>query len=166
MSEYDPLYHYLKNINDKDKIILTLEEIERILGKKLPHKAYFEIQRWENSESHVQARAWMKAGWKVQHPSEVIESGKVTFIKQLSYSEVGLFNKNKEQTEENKQEYKVAYSIPYGSLICMLLIPFIPMIIAVYYYLQGEREKSRIFRNITLIGGGIGLVLYILTRVF
>jgi len=38
MNRYDPLYDFLEDIKDKNEIILTLKEIEEILGKKCRKK--------------------------------------------------------------------------------------------------------------------------------
>ena len=73
MNEYDPLYEYLLEIKNKDEITLTFKQIEEILGRELPKKAFLELQRWENSQSHSQAKAWLNAGWMVQHPRDVIK---------------------------------------------------------------------------------------------
>jgi hypothetical protein len=48
---------------------LSFEEVEKILGFKLPPSAREHSAAWWSNErgTHVQARAWMDAGWQVWH---------------------------------------------------------------------------------------------------
>lgn len=163
MSEYDPLYDFLINIKDKNEIILTLKQVEEILGKKLPQKAYIETQRWENSDSHTQAKAWLNAGWKVEHPSEVIRTGEVKFIKQL---EISTKNILEEESNISNEENNIRISIPCGSLIYCIGIPIIPLVLALYYSSQGKDKIAKTYLNIALLGMGIGFIIYILTIIF
>ena len=67
MSKYSPLQHNLQARPPSDTT-LTFDEIEKILGFKLPPSAHEHNAWWSNERgSHVQARAWMDAGWKVWH---------------------------------------------------------------------------------------------------
>ncbi|HFL3236791.1 TPA: hypothetical protein ACG3KH_004230, partial [Clostridioides difficile] len=77
MNKFDPLEEYLKS---KVEITLTLEEIEEILGSELPPSAKNDPTYWGNSthESRTQARAWLKAGWKVKS-KQLPES--ITFVR-------------------------------------------------------------------------------------
>jgi len=127
MSRYDPLYGFLKDFKDKNEIILTLKEIEGILGKKLPQKAYTEIQRWENSDSHTKARAWLRAGWKVENPSDVVKTGEVKFVKQLDNSNNNETENIEKEIEDSNQENKSVTSISCLSLVYMIGIPIIPL---------------------------------------
>jgi hypothetical protein len=64
MSVYSPLRRRLAN-DPEDTVILSFAEIERLLGRKLPRSAYdarIRRQWWANTDTHVQARAWLKAG--------------------------------------------------------------------------------------------------------
>ncbi|MCD4671686.1 MAG: hypothetical protein K8R77_03390 [Anaerolineaceae bacterium] len=71
MSKYDPLYDYLKRLpaDVRDKT-LTFAALEEILGFSLPNSAHRYREWWSNPTStddmHVQARAWLAAGWKVE----------------------------------------------------------------------------------------------------
>jgi hypothetical protein len=49
---------------------MTYEEIEKLLGRKLPDTAYGDSWRqwWANTETHSQALAWLRAGWRVTGP--------------------------------------------------------------------------------------------------
>lgn len=62
MSKYDPLRKHL----DTYTITLTYEELEKILGFKLPDSAYKYEAWWDNGiGSHTQTQGWVAAGWKV-----------------------------------------------------------------------------------------------------
>ena len=66
--KYMPLEKYLKELpKSTHEITLTFEQIEKILAFKLPSSAY-EDRRWwdhEREGNHVNKRAWVNAGWKV-----------------------------------------------------------------------------------------------------
>ena len=67
--KYTPLEDYLRDIPANQKeIVLSFEQIERIINAKLPPSAYEYQQWWENEKegNHVNARAWANAGWKVE----------------------------------------------------------------------------------------------------
>ena len=77
MSKYSAFKEYLKR-SQKQKEILTYNEIEEILGFELPESAHNYRQWWENGGGHTQANAWLEAGWKV----DSVDLGSyVTFIK-------------------------------------------------------------------------------------
>ena len=67
--KYTPLENYLRNLPASQKeISLPFDQIEGILGFKLPSSAY-EDERWwmrEKEGNHVNLRAWLSAGWKVE----------------------------------------------------------------------------------------------------
>jgi len=76
MSKYHKLEEYLRNIK-KQVLTLSYDEIESILGFKLPPSAYKHRAWWANG-GHSQANSWLNAGWEVSS----IELGKsVTFRK-------------------------------------------------------------------------------------
>ena len=162
----NPLYYFLEDIKDKNNISLSLKEIEEILGKKLPQKAYTEIQRWENSDSHTQARTWLRAGWKVEHPSDVVKTGKVKFVKQLDNSNNITLEKKDGEIAESNQENKATISVPCGSLVYMIAIPIIPLGLACYYYLQEKEKIALTYLKISLVGMGIGSIIYIISDIF
>jgi hypothetical protein len=69
MGKYDALYHFLEHIqpNVRERT-LTFDEMEKILGFKLPKSAYAYRQWWANSTSprqHPYAQSWLAAGWTV-----------------------------------------------------------------------------------------------------
>ena len=68
MSVYSPLQQRLANAA-QDSVTMSFEEIERVLGRKLPPSAYDEqIKRqwWANTDTHSQARAWLGVGRKAR----------------------------------------------------------------------------------------------------
>ena len=66
MSKYDVLASYLKS-RAAQTVQMTFAEVEKVLGFKLPASA-FEYPAWWSNESmgHVQARAWMRAGFETE----------------------------------------------------------------------------------------------------
>ncbi len=80
MAKYDPLRIHLANIKNGGAV-LTFKQIENIIGDTLPRSAYYLRQFWENSRSparrHVQAAAWLSAGWEVDKVH--FQEQKVTF---------------------------------------------------------------------------------------
>lgn len=64
MSKYEPLRHYLA-LSDKERMTLTFEEIEGILGFALPKSAYNYSAWWSNG-GHDHSNIWMDAGYRVE----------------------------------------------------------------------------------------------------
>ena len=67
--KYTPLEDYLRGLPvNQREVVLSFEQIERIINAKLPPSAYGYQQWWENEKegNHVNARAWANAGWKVE----------------------------------------------------------------------------------------------------
>ena len=79
---YKDLYMYLKG-NKKDRVILSFEEIELILNRKLPFSAYTYKEWWSNDITHSQAISWMEAGFKTEMISDTYEEKKIIFNKRL-----------------------------------------------------------------------------------
>ncbi len=66
--KYTPLENYLTVLPaNRGEVRLSFEHIERMLNDKLPPSAKQYSAWWSNETegSHVQARSWMDAGWKV-----------------------------------------------------------------------------------------------------
>ena len=79
VSKYDALNRDLiskANAGERN-VSMTFSEIERILGDPLPASARKHRPWWANDKTHVQAEAWMDAGWEVDHVD--INSEQVTF---------------------------------------------------------------------------------------
>ncbi|MBI3538365.1 MAG: hypothetical protein HY070_12520 [Chloroflexi bacterium] len=67
-NKYAPLENYLRDLPENQKEVrFGFRQIERILNDKLPSSAYEYRQWWENEKegNHVNARSWLKAGWKI-----------------------------------------------------------------------------------------------------
>lgn len=65
MAKYDPLYRYLRDCGEH-RVTLTFAQVAEIVGGLPPSALKF--QAWwenENEGSHVQAHAWMNAGYRV-----------------------------------------------------------------------------------------------------
>jgi hypothetical protein len=70
MAKYTPLKGYLENLGKKQNdVTLTFTQIGRIIGATLPQSARNYGAWWANERegSHVEAHAWMDAGWKVDY---------------------------------------------------------------------------------------------------
>jgi hypothetical protein len=66
--KYTPLENYLAVLPPRrGEVRLSFEHIERILNGRLPPSSKQYNAWWSNETegSHVQAHAWMDAGWKV-----------------------------------------------------------------------------------------------------
>ena len=83
-SKYRPLYEHLSGLPPaKRRLVMTFGEIERLLSAKLPPSAHNYREWWANESSpdtsHVQARAWMAAGWLVSEVRRI--EGRVVFVR-------------------------------------------------------------------------------------
>lgn len=64
MSELEPLTAYLSGLG-KEKIPMTFEEIEKVLGAKLPPSAFKHPAWWSNNpKNNSRTYAWLNAGYK------------------------------------------------------------------------------------------------------
>lgn len=82
MTKYQPLTGFLKG-RSSDQIPMTFAEIEKVLGFKLPSSAYEYPAWWANDtgKSHVQARAWISAGYETE---QVDQSAKKLVFKRIN----------------------------------------------------------------------------------
>ncbi len=69
MSKYEPLRHFLENIESTiSEETISFREIERVLGFKLPRSAH-EHRAWRSNPSskatHPYAQSWLAEGWMV-----------------------------------------------------------------------------------------------------
>ena len=78
MSVYTPLQSFLSARNESS-VVMTYEEIEALIGRKLPPTAYGDHRRqwWANTESHSQALAWLRANRKTKLDTAL---DRVTFV--------------------------------------------------------------------------------------
>jgi hypothetical protein len=65
MGKYDGLRQYLL-AQPSSNVDITFAEIETILNASLPESAHKYREWWANDQTHVEAQAWLSAGWKVQ----------------------------------------------------------------------------------------------------
>jgi hypothetical protein len=70
--KYQPLSDYLRKCG-KDRVRLTREQIEKILGFGLPKSSVI-YSWWSNTpeDGHYQGHAWTDAGYRVAHEGEAI----------------------------------------------------------------------------------------------
>lgn len=62
--KYELLMKYFKKL-DSNKVLLTYDDIEKIIGFKLPKSAYQYNAYWGASKTHTITRSWIENGWKV-----------------------------------------------------------------------------------------------------
>jgi hypothetical protein len=63
MSKYEPLGEYLRKQTTK-RATLSFKDVEGIIGDALPDSARNHRAWWANDPKHVEAKAWLDAGWK------------------------------------------------------------------------------------------------------
>ncbi|HOW91082.1 MAG TPA: hypothetical protein PK883_02095 [Anaerolineaceae bacterium] len=64
--KYTPLEQYLRNLpNEQNEITLSFAQIEKLIQDTLPRSSKEHSAWWSNEIDgrHVQAHAWMNAGW-------------------------------------------------------------------------------------------------------
>lgn len=104
MKKYYSLYKYLKNL-ETDSVELSFEEIEKILGFKLPDSAFKFRPWWGNDYYHSQSGAWLDAGWKITN----IALGRTVKFQRIA--EVGIKNKESSKISFNYKLYTNKRSI-------------------------------------------------------
>ncbi len=84
MAKYDPLRDYLRD-RSANRIVLSFDQIEDIIGAALPPSARKYGEWWANEDPqrtmHVQAVAWQEAGWEM--------AGVDLLAEQVSFVRVG-----------------------------------------------------------------------------
>jgi hypothetical protein len=63
MSKYDPLGHYLRQQNT-ELVPLKFEEIERIIGSRLPESKHYPAWWSNNASNNVMTKVWLDAGYR------------------------------------------------------------------------------------------------------
>ena len=76
MPKYQPLRDYLCG-STENTLQMTVAQIESLIGAELPDSAWEHREWWANDRTHVQARAWLDAGWYVF--AKDLDLGTVTF---------------------------------------------------------------------------------------
>lgn len=78
VSKYAGLGSYLKFRGSfTGTVRLGFARIDGIIGDNLPIEAYKNEKWWENSPSHMHARAWLDAGWEAEEAN--LKEGYVVF---------------------------------------------------------------------------------------
>lgn len=85
--EYAKLAEFLE-ASTEEKLVLSIKNVEQIIGVSLPESAYNIRQWWENDKGKPQAKnGWLNVGWKtfqVQMGKERIPFRKIdTFKKEI-----------------------------------------------------------------------------------
>ena len=71
--------HLASQPPDVERLILTLPEIEQIVGEELPPNARFPSW-WRNDDRRMHSRAWLTAGWRVNATGD---KAKVEFVRSV-----------------------------------------------------------------------------------
>lgn len=61
--KYDLLMLHFEKLKN-NKVVLTYDDIEKIIGFKLPNSAYQYSAYWGVSKTHSITRSWVENGWK------------------------------------------------------------------------------------------------------
>ena len=56
--------HLANQPSHLDRLVMTVSEIESIVGEELPRMSKFPSW-WRNDERRAHSRAWLTAGWRV-----------------------------------------------------------------------------------------------------
>lgn len=67
--------------HDLDRIVMSISEIEELVGESLPEGAKFPSW-WRNDEHRTHSRAWLTAGWQVPEMQAVEAS--IEFVRDRS----------------------------------------------------------------------------------
>ena len=79
--KYLGLKNFLNKRNE-EMLILTFEEIENIIERKLPKSAYKHPGPWwSNNYDHSQAIAWIDAGYQTDFVTETYNKNIIIFFK-------------------------------------------------------------------------------------
>jgi hypothetical protein len=85
MSEYEALKAYLESLPYYQReAVFSFEQLEKLLGRKLPPSARTQHPWWENDDSggaHSHAQAWLEAGWKVDEDGISLREEWVRFVR-------------------------------------------------------------------------------------
>ena len=77
MGKYDPISHFLSSLR-VSRYRANFQELENIIGFKLPRSALKHPAWWSNDETgHSHARSWLHAGWRTEELD--LTSHEVTF---------------------------------------------------------------------------------------
>jgi hypothetical protein len=67
MDKYEPLGRFLTK-QKAARVAMTFEQVEKVIGAKLPRSAYKHRPWWANDATgHAHARVWLEAGFQTEH---------------------------------------------------------------------------------------------------
>jgi hypothetical protein len=78
--KYDLLSKYLRE-QEKHRVVLSFDEIEKIIGNELPPSASKHVQWWENSDTHVEGKSWLYSGWLIENVGNTVSAREVILVK-------------------------------------------------------------------------------------
>ena len=81
VSKYEPFRRYLQ-VQDEEQLTLSFDAVADIIGDTLPASARECAEWWANDGTHVEAKAWLDAGYQSACVSLLSET--VTFIRVLA----------------------------------------------------------------------------------
>ncbi len=81
-SRYAPLASWLQRVRPEvNDLAVDFEQVEKLLGSQLPPSARKHAAWWANdAATHVQSRAWLNSGWRVESVDlgeEVVQFGRL-----------------------------------------------------------------------------------------
>lgn len=80
--KYNGLFQYLKG-SDAREVSLTFEQIEKLIGFKLPSSSYKHAEAWwSNNYDHSQAIAWIDAGYYTDYVTDTYKKEIIVFKKE------------------------------------------------------------------------------------
>lgn len=93
-SRYAPLARLLQSLPpEEDKVEMSFEDLELLIGGRLPKYARQHRSWWaNNSSSHVQSMQWLGAGWRVSAVSMANERVTFTRIKEREQAYIAFFS--------------------------------------------------------------------------
>jgi len=104
-TKYSPLSRYLlRRGYFTDRAVLSLAEIEGIIGDNLPFKAVRDSDWWANSRGSAQGRAWIDVGWEIQ---DVDLNNRTATFTRVANVEMKTEKKRKKKTQTTFFEKKL-----------------------------------------------------------
>jgi len=127
-SRYAPLVAHLTRLSD-DAVSFRFEEVESILGHKLPPAARRHRAWWANDRvSHAQSRLWLEAGWRVSGVNVTTENVSFTRIKGREEAYIDFFSRLLHESQRigspNGANWQVIERISGGSLSTLVVASF------------------------------------------
>lgn len=94
-SRYAPLADWLQSkTGNEDQVTLTFNQVEEIIGGKLPASAHSHRAWWANdAQGHPHSALWLEAGWRRSYLNMDEKQVSFTRIKEREKSYIDFFNK-------------------------------------------------------------------------